>query len=225
MTSSSSSRGARSITPTQFLLCQAMSTFPKRVKKFTANNSIGLDLADLDRAVFTKCKSNWLQKGWNLLSYADTPHFRSAMSNYFAFLKKQHNGAKHTFSFQSCLIWSVDSLVRRSWLVLADLPAYEPYHPDDWLVYWAVGTLTAASKKNKNQFTIITPLIPHTGEHANTDAASSVKMCSVFDERSRMISRLTKNMRNKGSRNVLIGGCLWWWMGVILLEGQRCSGV
>lgn len=37
-----SSGGTRSITQTQSLLCETTATFPKRVKKFTANNSVGL---------------------------------------------------------------------------------------------------------------------------------------------------------------------------------------
>lgn len=121
------------------------------------------------------------------------------------------------------LVWCDPWTVWSAQLVL-DLPSYEPRHSGDWLVYWTVGTWTAASRKNKNLFTIITPLIPHTGEYVSADAASSVKMC-FFDERSTMIWRLTENMRKGGSRNVLIGGCRWWWMGVILLEGQGCCGL
>lgn len=96
------------------------------------------------------------------------------MSNYFAFLKKKPTEQNHFSCFT--LVWSDVWTVWSAQLVV-DLPSYEPRHSGDWLVYWTVGTWTAASRKNKNLFTIITPLIPHTGEYVNADAASSVKMC------------------------------------------------
>lgn len=146
------------------------------------------------------------------------------MSNFFCLSKKKKRQLQKNYFSYFTLVWSKLWTVWSAQLVV-DLTSYEPRHSGDWLVYWTVGTRTAAARKNKNSFTIITPLIPHAGEYANTDAASSVKMCFFFDERSTMIWRLTENMRKRGSRNVLIGGCLWWWMGVILLEGQGCCGV
>lgn len=73
--------------------------------------------------------------------------------------------------------------------------------------------------EKQNQSTTNIPLIPYAPKNrpSRTHTNSILNAFQFFDEWSRIIEGLAKNMRKRGKRNVLIGCCLWWWMGAILL--------
>lgn len=81
-----------------------------------------------------------------------------------------------------------------------------------------------APKKNK-----ITPQSKflHAQRHTctNIHKYGILKAFQFSDEWSKIIEGLAKNMRKRGKRNVLIGCCLWWWMGAVLLVCWGYSGI